>query len=507
MSYSLTVPTHASHIPTIELDEDQRILFILGANGTGKSALLHHLYLQNRQGAANAIKITAHRQTWLPSPRPKMTLDTFLDNIRSIRRGDQNENSRFRDDYSSQRPNLALCALTKAQEDRADRLAALVDEKEFTQAEEYAEKNPKPIDRINDVFSEAGFAIEIVRAPDDRQSFIVRKTKTQETYGVDRLSDGERNALLLSAEVLTAPKDCLLLIDEPERHLHRSIMSPLLSALFSSRSDCCFVISTHEVLLPQDCEPSQVLILRDCEFQNNQGTSWDADLIDSSIELPSSIKADIWGSRRTLLYVEGEPNGADEKLYRVVFSDITVKAREGCTRVRAAVREARADEELHWLEVYGLVDRDLRGNDEIEELKSSHVYTLDTCAVESIYYCDGLQQAVGGERAEQVGADISKSIQQAHQATLDEAPTLKDLGHEQSKRLRNLIESRDAGSIVSEFPIGKSAIPNAIARKLGFRDKAEYERAVCVFVRKDQEWRARIAAMCGGLQDALGQQE
>ena len=43
-------------------------------------------------------------------------------------------------------------------------------------------------------------------------------------YGAAELSDGERNALLISAEILTAKDGTLLIIDEPERHLHRSII-------------------------------------------------------------------------------------------------------------------------------------------------------------------------------------------------------------------------------------------------------------------------------------------
>ena len=41
------------------------------------------------------------------------------------------------------------------------------------------------------------------------------------------LSDGERNALLIGSDVLTTEPNSLIILDEPERHLHRSIISPL----------------------------------------------------------------------------------------------------------------------------------------------------------------------------------------------------------------------------------------------------------------------------------------
>ena len=60
-------------------------------------------------------------------------------------------------------------------------------------------------------------------------------------YSIAELSDGERNSLLIAASILTMKSESLVLIDEPERHLHRSIISPLLQHLFSSRSDCAFI--------------------------------------------------------------------------------------------------------------------------------------------------------------------------------------------------------------------------------------------------------------------------
>jgi ABC-type cobalamin/Fe3+-siderophores transport system ATPase subunit len=39
-------------------------VFVLGANGTGKSSLMHRFYASNRQ---NSRRISAHRQTWFDS--------------------------------------------------------------------------------------------------------------------------------------------------------------------------------------------------------------------------------------------------------------------------------------------------------------------------------------------------------------------------------------------------------------------------------------------------------
>ena len=76
-----------------------------------------------------------------------------------------------------------------------------------------------------------------------------------------QMSDGERSATIIAANVITAESESVLLIDEPERHLHRSVIEPFLSALFTFRKDCIFVIATHEIALPVANSDTQVLML------------------------------------------------------------------------------------------------------------------------------------------------------------------------------------------------------------------------------------------------------
>ena len=60
------------------------------------------------------------------------------------------------------------------------------------------------------------------------------------------MSDGERSVLYLASQVLTVPKDKILIIDEPELHLHPSIMNSLWKSLEKMREDCLFIYITHD---------------------------------------------------------------------------------------------------------------------------------------------------------------------------------------------------------------------------------------------------------------------
>src|SRR4029450_121097 len=81
------------------------VLFILGANGTGKSSLMHRLYNQHQQLAQ---RISAHRQTWFASSELALSPVERRNTEHNIRSRDTNEDARYQEHYSGQRSNIAL---------------------------------------------------------------------------------------------------------------------------------------------------------------------------------------------------------------------------------------------------------------------------------------------------------------------------------------------------------------------------------------------------------------
>ena len=130
---------------------------------------------------------------------------------------------------------------------------------------------PSPIQTVNELLQLSNLPITISV---EKQQKIVASRNGSPAYSVAELSDGERNAFLIASDVLTAEPGTLLLIDEPERHLHRSIISPLLSLLFEKRTDCAFVVSTHEVMLPVDNPGARTLLVRSILIPNRGPLIW-----------------------------------------------------------------------------------------------------------------------------------------------------------------------------------------------------------------------------------------
>jgi hypothetical protein len=129
---------------------------------------------------------------------------------------------------------------------RARGIAAAVDADDMDLAKK-SSKEDAPIKMIDKLLRLSNIPIVITVFAAEQ---VMGSKSGSAPYSIPRLSDGERNALLIAADILTVKSGTLLLIDEPERQLNRSIISPLLSLLFARRIDCAFVVSTHAVMLP-----------------------------------------------------------------------------------------------------------------------------------------------------------------------------------------------------------------------------------------------------------------
>ena len=67
------------------------------------------------------------------------------------------------------------------------------------------------------------------------------------TYKASEMNDGERAIFYMVGQTLVAAENSLLIFDEPELHVHRSIMGRLWDELEACRQDCAFVFITHDL--------------------------------------------------------------------------------------------------------------------------------------------------------------------------------------------------------------------------------------------------------------------
>ncbi len=358
-------------------------------------------------------------------------------------------------------------------------------------------------------------------------------------YPISQMSDGEKSALLLAAEVLTASPASVLIIDEPERHLHRRISAPLIEAVIAARSDCHFVVLTHDLELAGTLPKHQttVVSVSEMSWDGDQPVGWDAHVVDPSLGLPEAARRAVLGGRRELLFVEGDVASRDVRLLSLLFPEWSLVPAGGCDQVIRSVTGLSASADHHWVRASGLVDGDGRSAEERQALLARGVLALPVSEVESLYYSPDVIDAVAqsqGERLERVPEELAsvakeraleaiasgdattrlaaavseEIVRRSVHAALPDRSTIAAAGAEiqvtvaspfadQVARLEHLLASGDLKAIVAEYPIRDTALRERVARVLGFQSFSHYEATVRSLVRTDRSLRGALRQSIG----------
>jgi hypothetical protein len=206
-----------------------------------------------------------------------------------------------------------------------------------------------------------------------------RAPNSSQEYAGKMMSDGERVALYLLGQVLSAPPKAIIVIDEPEIHLHRAIQATLWDQVEVSCPDCVFVYITHDLEFAGTRSGARKVWVKAFD-----GEHWEWDELESYEELPEELLLHVLGSRRPVLFVEGDRNSHDAALYRALYPDKMIVPLENCQKVIDTGKAMRQLLSLHNLETSGLVDRDRRSDDEIAALRGCGLRVADVAEVENL---------------------------------------------------------------------------------------------------------------------------
>ena len=207
-----------------------------------------------------------------------------------------------------------------------------------------------------------------------------------------------RAVLYLATQVLCVPNDKILIMDEPEIHLHRSLMNRIWVALEDARKDCLFIYITHDTQFAALHSHADKIWV-----QQFDGTKWILQKLDSN-DIPEELLLDILGNRKNILFVEGEKDSYDSQLYSAIYPNYYVVPCGSCTQVIARTKAFKKNTELHHCEVYGIIDRDYRSDYEIESYRQNNIYTLEVAEVENLFLVEELVRVF----AEHMGLDAGE---------------------------------------------------------------------------------------------------
>lgn len=387
---------------------DANSVVIVGANGSGKTRL--GAYIEEKAGT-KALRVGAQRALTIPSfIQPRVYEQAEY----TFRFGYYEPTHNLKQHQAHMIPNRWGNEPYTNMLNDFDKLLVLLFAESAKRDHEYTHsaRNSVPIERPPDCKLDTLSELWSQVMPQRSLAVLADKIETKlggNSYEARHMSDGERVCLYLIGQALCAPQASVVIIDEPEIHLHRAIQGVLWDHVEAARSDCTFVYITHDLDFAATRIGARRVWLK--EFD---GRDWTWEEVPTGLGLPDALMMQILGCRRPILFVEGDDASHDATIYRLLYPGELVVPCNSCEKVIDATKTLTALPELHQFSVRGLVDRDRRGDEEIQALKKAGVAVADVAEVENLLCLPEVLEAV----ARHVGSTDCAASKSAAEASV-----------------------------------------------------------------------------------------
>ncbi|WP_314862864.1 DUF4435 domain-containing protein [Porphyromonas endodontalis] len=351
-----------------EISSNQSFV-IIGANGSGKSRL--GKYIEDNASEGNSHRISAQRALNIPD---FVSLKSFEEASDLLLYGTTDKNTIERrskgckwgwDGYENRLINdfdnllSSVFALKNKENDK------------FVQAckenERLSRQHPNApstiIDRIIEIWTSIMPHREIILA--DAK---VAARHNGSGYHGKNLSDGERVALYLLAQSLCVPDEYIIIVDEPEIHLHKSVMIKLWDSIEEYCPNKTFVYITHDLDFASSRKSACKIWVKGFD-----GTTWDIQSLPEIENVPESLMIEIL--------------------------DFYVVPCGSCSAVIQNTKAFRSMHDLHKLHIYGIIDHDYRTGCEVESYSNDDIYVLDIAEIENLFCVEEIVRLIAQNQA------------------------------------------------------------------------------------------------------------
>lgn len=378
-SFSIVLPKKDSNL--VEVEAYQSVLFI-GANGSGKSRLGTWMELQSPQKDI-VHRISAQRALAMPDHTTPTTIEKAQNNLLYGSADLGTTEPIWYKTHMRWANKPAISSLN----DYDKLMVYLYSDKvelnsKYIESVRLSDKRIEPLitklDKIKNIWEKTLPHRELIIGGLTIQTRV--RGADNVVYNSSEMSDGERVIFYLIGQCLAAPENGIIIIDEPEIHLHKSVQIPLWKNIEKLRPDCKFVYMTHDIDFAAALHEAKKIWLKSYD-----GSCWDWEDVPDVEGLPESLLIEILGSRKPIVFVEGENGSYDVSLYRAVLNSFLVIPSGSCSQVIQSVKALRTSEKLHHMEVFGIIDRDRRVDAEIQSLLSYGIYNLSVAEVENLF--------------------------------------------------------------------------------------------------------------------------
>lgn len=354
----------------------QRNTVIVGPNGSGKTTLANCFTSTIRQ--STGIVIPAQKLLFIPHvigiPLPEEVDRTYANYQSNPRDTKQTYDYRNGSDlpfelircFGDEMQNVILKFTSDIQSVKTDVFHAVRSNKKT----DSHTKADTAMDIWNDLMTERRLVL------DRYDHFTVDYQGSQ--YSAYMMSEGERNILYLIGRVLFAPNNGYIIVDEPELYLHKTIVNKLWDRLERERSDCKFIYLTHDLDFAVT-RNAQKCWIRHFDYPNR----WDILPIEGS-KIPEDLLMRILGSRKKILFCEGTKDSFDIKFFEFLFPSYTIIPSGSCEEVISYTR-AFNKYPNRLADAYGIIDRDVRPQAQLDAFKADRIYSYDVAEIENLF--------------------------------------------------------------------------------------------------------------------------
>jgi len=374
--YPCTIPSTSGSQLTLEL-ETGRSVIIIGANGSGKTRLGVHM--ERSVQAQQVHRIPAHKSLLL---NDHINLISFERAQSTLRYGHDGGDQRTKE--GSRWQSRAAVHLVSDFDPLLQSLFAQHNRvsTQHLQARMANPDIPVPTTKLIQLRQIWDDLLPHRRLEISDADIQVRSSmEGAGQYPGSEMSDGERAIFYFIGQCLMQPPNCAIIIDEPEGHVHKAILGPLWDAIEKARPDCAFAYITHDLDFAVTRTAAAKYFVR---AYTKAPETWDIAPIPEDTGLPERVVAELVGSRKPVLFVEGERGSRDLTIYRHQYAGFTIMPVGSCQAVIHSVMSYNNSDVLHRYKAHGLVDRDERTGDVIASLQARGVAVLPVAEVENL---------------------------------------------------------------------------------------------------------------------------
>ncbi|PXW89770.1 uncharacterized protein DUF4435 [Streptohalobacillus salinus] len=403
-----TLPQRKDKAPiSIEYDEFKSIV-LLGANGSGKTRL--SVWLE--KNIQNVHRISAQKSLTMPKEIRPTTIDKALEEFLY---GTTNDNKEWLRNIGKRNGRWGNNPATFLLNDFEKLLTLLHTEEyeasvEFKDSYEDGKETKKPKTKL-DIIQNIWESVLPHRKLRKRAGTIEVSPvdKTDDIYNASEMSDGERLVFYFIGEVVCAPENSIIIIDEPENHLHTSIIKKLWDSIEMVRKDCKLVFLTHDIDFAITRNNSKIIWIK--SYEGNE--VWDYDVIGDEDNIPSEAYLEIIGSRNPILFIEGDKSSIDYHLYQYLFKEYTIVPIGSCEKVIETTKAFNDLSHFHNLTAKGIIDRDRRTEEEIQTYAEKQIFIPQVAEVENLFIVEEVVKAVATilrKDSEKVFHEVKNSV-------------------------------------------------------------------------------------------------